>query len=111
MITELHRYAKHTLRTISVVFVCLSVCLLITTVSCAKTAAQIEMPFRVWTRGAQIKSTVGARISPQEEILLGVILGDAQTYTRGRYCQCYSLAGSSDAASGYRMPLSPVYMY
>ena len=29
---------------------CESVCLLVTTVSCAKTAERIEMPFEVWTR-------------------------------------------------------------
>ena len=33
--------------------VCLSVFLLVTTVSCAKTDEPIEMSFGVWSRGAQ----------------------------------------------------------
>ena len=35
--------------TVSVLCVSLSVCLLVTTVSCAETAEQIEIPFGVWT--------------------------------------------------------------
>ena len=58
--------------------VCRSVggCLLVKTVSPAKTAEQIEMVFRLWTQeGPRSHALDGAPILAQEWALLGGILG------------------------------------
>jgi len=51
---------------------CLSVCLLDITLSCAKTAELIRMPFGVWTRVAQgTVDYLGALTTQEEGVLVG----------------------------------------
>jgi len=52
--------------------VCVSVCLLDITFSCAKTAELIRMPFGVWTRVAQgTVDYLGALTAQEEGVLVG----------------------------------------
>jgi len=53
--------------------VCLCVCLLVTTVSCAKTAQPIEMPFGMWTRRGSTNDRLGATGSSHGKGPFGVI--------------------------------------
>jgi len=62
-----------------------SLCQLVTTMRCAKTAEPIEMPLGMWTRGPRNLAAGGVRIPLQEEALLGAILGHAETGPRSIY--------------------------
>ena len=84
----------------SIYAVCLSVCTLIR-LSPAKTDEPIEMPYWMWTLGAQgTIHWVGARIPPAKGVLSAVILGRAQACLRS-ISQPYSLWSSCDAVCGY----------
>ena len=87
--------------------VCRSVCLwvLVTTVSHAKTAEEIEMPFGMWTPGSPRNHALcGAQIFPRERTLSGVTLGLDMSGSRLPTVNISTLLarGSSDATAGYR---------
>jgi len=65
----------------------LSVCLLITTASSAKTDEPIEVPFQAWTRVGLRNRSLGEGLHPPE----GVI----PTLTHSRYSQRYSLQAAA----------------
>jgi len=73
--------------------VCLSVCPLVTTVSCAKTAEPIAaISSEMWIHGAPNEPCIcWALIPPDNNYTWGVVLVSAQTH--GRYSQRYSLGG------------------
>ena len=50
------------------VYVCVSVCPLVITTSCAKTAELIEMPFGLWTRVSSRNHVLGPDPPEQEAI-------------------------------------------
>ena len=93
--------------------VCLCVCLLVTTASPAKTVEPIEVPFRMWTLGAQNMYQVEARIPLRKKALWSyfglvmpkVVLRHAQTYWRSIFSTLFA-RGNSDAASGYLSTLA-----
>jgi len=72
VIMRRHRYAKHKMWTIvTVVRWAVCVCLLVTTVSCAKAAEPIEMSFGMWTGGGPRKHVLGGcPNSPRERLTL-----------------------------------------
>jgi len=53
--------------------VCVSVCLLDITVSCAKTAEPIEMPFVLWARVGQKNNQILGRIPSRKGTVLGAL--------------------------------------
>ena len=63
------------------------------TVSCAETAEPVEMPFRVWTRGARPKELVLCADTdpPLKGALLGLHLAMARLAARCRYSEPYLL--------------------
>ena len=71
-------------------FVCVSVCMLVTTVSRPKTDKPIEVPFGVWTREAKEPRITWGPGSPREGALWGSYLGMPRL-ARRRYFEPYSL--------------------